>query len=739
MISALVMILTVGKQTDPLSIQIPKLEITAQSVQHIANQIGEAAGVKLLVPGKLGSEIVFASLKDKTAKQCMDYLANVSYGEWKFDNGVYRLVRNQSAQAAEAKAQSTEVELLRKQLKEKAAELKQPAWSRDAAKKYVDGLYAMQKSLLNNFRVGEGERAQVTIEGPSVAGPAYDLLSTVIQNVDPVELMSIPKGGRVVYSTSPNRMQKPLRMNLGTAIQQFTLRMNDVYEASQTNSYPDLGADFNGSVGFPKARTGAVAKANITVFNGQGGYTIGIQLVGINGEEIAQTSSNHNPGTEFDPNEPTPPRNPEPVADPIKLSAISSEFLSYVSIFGLSGGSSRSIGVFMDGAPVFVSAGQAARNISPSIELNKILLTPAQHDPLNLVIPESLDAVYADKQFVAIIPDALWEQLSPMQVAQLSQKRVNDTLASVCEVTAENGVTTIRPLRPFLSESSRLNRGAMERLVSQVNSRGFAHLSELAEYATARKDMSFGQSLDMLILGISVPFAAQDIRGGFGFNYWMAPIIASQKVSVDSLPDGDFYITYGRMNAGEKQALERLIFDEPLSAQIASGNMSISVNTEPNTNVPMARDSEPTERFPNGLPVDVGLKLTAKSQEGVLGKLSKSRNGRLMSATQLGAILGMIDGEGGSDGEMKITAYEIYQLATVKEIQASVERGQNGGSVRGGQQFTDGELKPGSPLTLNQLPSDMIGRIQSARKQLRDMMERMNSGGGRNTVPPPAN
>lgn len=155
MISALVMVLVGGKQADPLATQIPELKITAQTVQQAANRIGDAAGVKLLVPGKLGSEIIFASLKDNSAKECMDYVAGVSYGAWKFENGVYTLSRNQSAQAAEAKAQSAEVEQLRKQLKDKAAELKQPAWSKDAAKKYVDGLYALQKSLLKNFRVGE--------------------------------------------------------------------------------------------------------------------------------------------------------------------------------------------------------------------------------------------------------------------------------------------------------------------------------------------------------------------------------------------------------------------------------------------------------------------------------------------------------------------------------------------------------------------------------------------------------
>jgi len=739
MINALVLMLTVGQQADPMAIRLPELEVTARTVQQVADEIGEAAAIKLLVPGKLGKEVVFASLKNKSVKECMDSLATVAYGDWKFENGVYTLARNQSAQAAENKARSAELEILKKQLKDKATELKQPAWSKDSAQKYADGLYKLQKSMQNNFRVGEGERAQVTVYGMSLAGPAYDLLSTVIQGIDPIELANIPIGGRVVLSTNPNRMQKPLRMSIIQAIQQFTQRMDDVFEATKSSSYPDLGADFSGSIGFPKSKSGAVAKANIILYHGSDDYSIGIQLVGRGGEEIAAVSTNLGTEVEVDTNTPSTEKAPEPSADRIKLSPISSEFLSYVGAFGLSGGSARSIGTYIDGAVVYVSAGQAARNISPTPELNKVLLTPAQYDPLNLVIPESLKAVYQSKDYIGIIPDAVWDGLTPTQVTQLTQKRFKDILTSFCEVSDESNVLTIRPLKPFSSESNRLNRVAMERLISQVNGRGYARLSELAEYASTRSNSSYGQTIDMMIMGISIPFAAQDIfRGGFGFGYWLAPIIASQKQTVDKLTDGDLFLNYGRMNTQEKYAFERLIFDEAPQGQMSSGNVGISVNTQPDTRVPMARDSEPTELHPNGLPVDAGVKLSTKSQDGVLGKLSKSRNGRLMSATQLGAILGMIDGEGGSEGEFKITAYELYQIATVKDIQITVESGPPSNNTRSGPQFVDGEVKPGSPLTMNQLPSEMIARIQTARKQLSDMMQNMNSGrGGQRTPPPP--
>lgn len=739
MINALFLILSASQQPDEkLAKVLPEFTVTAQTFERTAKSLSEASGLILQVPGALAKEVVFTSLKGQTVKQCMDRLAEAAYGEWKYENGVYLLRRLDSAQTAENEAIAKETAVLAQKIKDKAEELRQPGWSANSAKTYLDGLYKLQQAALKNVHFGGHEgRYTININGPSMAGPAYDLLATVLQNLDVRTLQNLKVGEHAVFSTNPNRMQQPLRMNISQAVQSYVRNMNEVHALAQNTSYPDLGADFGGSVGFPKGKSAPVAKTNVILYRGPSGFVIGVQLVGQDGSEIASTSTNLEPGIEsgFESPAGAPPKEQK---EPIPYSKLTDEFLAYVKAFGILGGSTRSVGLMIDGAPVFVTSGQAARTINPSPELGEIFTNPTRRDPLSIFMPEMLAGSYKGQNYVAVVPDTFWEMIWITIGGGTSKEEFVELLSEHCQIVTQDGGTVIRPLRPFKSESTRVKREAMERFVGQVYNRGFARVSELAEYATARGYNAMQGSMDMLILGIATPFAAQDLKNAFSYSYWLAPILASQKRTLDNLAEGEFHLPYGKMNAVERNAMEQLIYNEPYDASIASGNYSINVSTEPETRKVMARDSEPTEMFPNGIPADVSVKLTAKLEDGVFGRVKQNRNGRLMSAIQLGAIMGMIDSEGGSDGEFKITAFEEFQLAKIKHITPQIDRGQTYGGASAAPLMVDGEILPGGPYGITQLPAEMIKRIESARAQLRDVFQRMNQGGGGNNVPPPA-
>ena len=170
-----------------------------------------------------------------------------------------------------------------------------------------------------------------------------------------------------------------------------------------------------------------------------------------------------------------------------------------------------------------------------------------------------------------------------------------------------------------------------------------------------------------------------------------------------------------------KSAFEQMVLSKRLG-NLGDG-MSISVmmgNDEPK--VSMASDREPTERFPNGLPGDMLVTIDIIEQIGVLGKLRGHPTGQLMSAVQLGAITGFIEGSGGANSELKISEFEEFFEAVTRSIEVSYF-----GSIGDGV-FTDGYLKPYTQAkAYNALDPEILKLGEQARAAVRESAQRMRN------------
>lgn len=703
----------------------------------------------MLVPGKTGSEIAFVSLADPTLQEGMDVLAALVYGEWKFENGVYTLKRTTAA-AIELEAAERDIAALKMKIKDVAESLRQPTWTQESAKAYAEAQYKMQQESLKRVQFqGGGSRPKFRIMGSSAEGPTQQLMSEVISGLDARILYGLPLGSRAVYSTRPNRMQQALRTSIAKPLQDFNRQNADIYDEVKRNPPPDLGADISGSLGFPSFRTADISKANVIVNRGfDKRFSVGIQLVGPSGEEIDQFSCQLvvQRNTSQPVIEPEKPRAQEPDVQ-IATSPIAKEFFGYLKEFGLFGGYKSVVTALIgdeseqsgiNSKTVRFGDGPSVRNISPSPALLEILSDPSTTDPLTILLPELFTEIYGKSDYAALVPDLTWEYLAAYAGGPLMKSQVLQSIGYECETVEIDGKTIVRPVQPLRTENSRANRAAMRDFISATNAKGAARLSDIAKYASQRGKLCQGFECDMLILALATPFATSEMVRYFNQNFWFAPLLAGANQALDDISPGENYWALARMSAQQQSALERLIMDVPLEITMNSGSSSWGIIKREFALNKMASDTEPTERYPNGLPNNFALRLYAVEENGLFGRTKSAKNGKLLNLNDLGANLGAIDSATGSETDYRTTEFEEFKLAKVKTIALALAD-QQGTVIQpfSHLQFTDGEILAGSPMTLNQLPPEIIGQVTKVRDQIRQLINQMNSGKKPGQAPPP--
>lgn len=572
-----------GGQTPDLSKKI-SFERVAMPAKRMLAELSQSAGITLDTSPQTAHDVLVVRFQDISVQEALDRIALAVNGEWKDEENLKRLIRPVGNSNREVSQER----------QEKILELQKEI------RKQVDALTKKPKAP------GAGLDEDVPIPmgdfGPFGGGNLHKPIIQILSRLNPADLIGTDSKARVVFASSPTRMQKQIPGNLEPIVTEIVTAQNKAVQEHQNREKREPDTDeerrmmeWLKAFGFgqdPKPIEGRPAKllliAEPQAF--MGGLTLKLRLydaqgkVAIEGQTMLGTSRFMAEAAEIGKPKPAPATDDKP----IELSATSKEL-----------------------SKLFQSFGENATRTTLSKDTEAKLLRPDLYDPLSYSVSESLLAVAKHRKtnLIALVPDGMTSFLEMFFEGTPTVNSFMQSLQTSDEVAVEEkaGWITVRPKRPADARSNRIDRLALARLVGAAKARGSVSLDELAAYAlTSPSPME--ESAAMQYLMLFAPSAMQ--MGMTGMADWNAIRLygllgVDQKRSLMAAGR----IPFGSFTSAQRAVAETLLFgpgsDLTLQTPDAKpktqpGFMEMIASAMGRKNSDFRQ--EPTEAMPNGLP-----------------------------------------------------------------------------------------------------------------------------------------
>lgn len=316
----------------------------AVSAKKAIAELAQKSGAKIACSAAMANEVLILRLQDAPMDQVMAQIAAVTSGTWTKEGDTSYLVANGGGRTAEANR----------------------ALQHFAAK--IGTALKKQQETLAKRGPSSADQGSAMFAAMG-AGEASMVKLALAIGVN--QLAAVPDGGRVVYSSNPTRMQRPLPGGADAIVAEFVTEYNKRAAIAKQDEPAKTAADeqmsalmelFGNRMRKPKPITSPPAKA-LVIATRRGmffGFTLELKLYDASGTILATTSSPVVTDMPFDPQaliRPTAP--PKSEGQEIQLSALSKELYS----------ANRSFGA--------MSAG----NVKFSKELMDALKDPVERDP----------------------------------------------------------------------------------------------------------------------------------------------------------------------------------------------------------------------------------------------------------------------------------------------------------------------------------------------------------------------
>jgi hypothetical protein len=717
LLAAVILSLSQG-QTPDLSKKV-SFESVAMPAARLVADLGKATGLNLDVSQQTGGEIVLVRVAETPVKDVMDRLAQVVDGEWVTeDTGVIRLVRPAANLNREISAERAErIAAMAKSVKEAVEGLKKAAAKPPA---------------------NAQAQVQAGVSWPFGGSNLHKHIVQILSRLSPADLALAEDGGRVVFSSNPTRIQKPIPGNLEPIVAELVAEHNKAAEAAK-KSNPDDDEEIDEetkkwitlmkSFGFgqdPKPIEGRPAKLLLIVEEQEfmGGITATLRLYDVNGKVATEGTTSIHQSSWMQEAIDIATQKPKPAmaADDkaIEYSATTQEISRIFS--SLMGGASRG---------------------KMSSELDAKLSRPDLFDPLSFGPSESLHAISRHKKLnlVANLPD---ESDSIFELVTGGTQTVNTYLKSLEEskelvVSKTGGWLTVAPKRPVEARRKRTDRAALARLIAASKAKGTVGLDDIAQYAlTSPSPMEASTAMQYLML--YAPNAMQ--MGMMGMVDWdtvrlWGSLAPGQR---DALASGG-QISFGSLSPLQRDLMNRIMFGASANLKVAKagekpqepGFMDMIVAFMAAKHADYRQ--EPTEIMPMGLPA-AGY---------IAANIGKEPVGRAVSEDPMLAFTAL-----GVD-ELAIFQYfkEDPNMAQVAGMMPTITKMRVGertnialrmfaaADVYAEKMLQDNKVDPNSPIVdFDNLPQDFKDKIR-ARFEAFKKSPIPGLGFGRQGVPPP--
>lgn len=585
--------LPLSAQADPLTLQLP-----VGPVYRIVDTIAEKTGMTLRVDSEMSRDILFVDVKDVEAQVLLDKIATATAGRWrKLADGSMVLSNDPATlNRRETAARQKRAELLGKSLQTQIEETLKSWYAPPPTKKpnpdeeWSDEMY--------------------------VASPGRFLLAKCAQQLSTGILAAMQPGDRIVYSTTPTRMQQRLSLS-NEVVREFLVAYNRMATAQEGADVPP-GPEETGSserelmeAAFgqwtmkrspqkevPSKVLLIASRPTTSMFSflGEGGGTVMLDLLVldqkgnvIENESIPLGEQNWlteamgamtaaaaesvetlegGPGTdeaqvEAGPDE-TKTEGAMAGADPDE-SVEDEPDVEDKPKFPIKSGEIE----YSDKTKLFMKIGGEtgmAEIMTPKVpdELRPLLLDPDLHDPLGYNVEDSLRSLakHASWSVVANLSDQT-TGTSFMGLSRRSQQTTQqfyDQLRTTYHYSADQEGTWLTLFPESLTQvrATRVNRVALKKFLAQAAAGVTPSLDELSEYAATSPDFRNSQFVAMHLLAANPGLLGMSMMGSQNWDVLRA-LGSLSRTQRDNARNG-IAISMRGLTTSQSNAFRTLIF-----------------------------------------------------------------------------------------------------------------------------------------------------------------------------------
>lgn len=583
-------------------------ECAGAPVPQLVADLAKASGVALFAPTVFKSDVVVLRVEKTPLKDVMARLADLCAAEWQTSGGGFQLVvspeKRRAEQARERKLQIAGFDRALEKERKKMAALR--PWGKDDAESVAIALSEMLKSMSQPGDDGSRYQALQAVEARSPSGRA---MTRILGSLDPRVLADLPDGDRVVFSTAPTRMQRPMPGSVISAMSGLAAEQNSWAAAlaklpKDPNQRPSM---YSSSMESSQPYPDKVGKVLLAISKrgfptGEASASLWLYVADPKGHTIVKTFGNLS-----DPQSRVEPLKPKPNEPKIEASPYAKAIMG-------------------------VMDGNHAMNQPLPAELRDKLLNPEKFEPLALVTGDALVRVATSRHenLAALLPDYTIYVGAFAARENFTASMFLQSFAMMGLVGAEtNGWLEITPQAPTETRRERADRSVLGRFLRATVPAGRADLDALSTYAASIEG---------------------DLNYSIGFGLIQALLPRSGDYT-----DGQLLRFYGQLTPATRQALEggqKLVVSslgapalETLRHMIyGSENGTLQPIYRPGVDSPESQADfyngilhEPTEILGDGIPSDSTMEMPIQSETVLLAPAYVGSSGANYGARPMGA------------------------------------------------------------------------------------------------------
>lgn len=587
-----------------LSFQTPTVTFTADAtrLEPFLQQFSKVTGAKLSAPGAMAEELICVRMVDVPLKVALDKIAAGMEATWKEQDGGLRLTRSpEQSLELRRREERYKSEVVRWGQAKIAEELKKaPKWDAEEADKLAGDVAAYLKRAGSS----SGTQDDWQVRGKLEARAPYNGgLRELITLLNPSDIATITPEMRVVWSTSPNRMQYAIPQSatrvLRSMAAQYDLWRDAANRRNLKQYFKENDYRMMGFFQAPKLAGDQITKfiVSATTYGFGNGTNFDLKAVDGKGSIVFRANAALPSNLEAvfgnaERDKPTP-NEPMITATP-EMQALMKEAMKSQGSFG-------------------------AVTLPPALRTR--LLDPVTYDPIAFAGSPALIA-YAEttkRNLVARVGDDLLVNfLFAMVPVPASRMRQTLETTMATEVEESDGWVIMRPKLPIHHREMRFSRSEFRTFLGLITTQRVVPLETRAYYAWKLPDertSPLAMLIQMLLLGQPDGMNQDDHT----MLKLYGALDAGQR---RALVNGG--LTFGSLNDVQRQILEQMVYNDRGARRISPGG--------PLNQVPEIESEEVTEALPNGIPSGAKIVATDVSST-VIEPKSMNPNPRMRFST----------------------------------------------------------------------------------------------------------
>ena len=574
--------------------KVVSAEVRAAPAPLAIAELSRQIGFPLAAMPATQNDILIIKVKGVTVRALMDKIAKVLHAGWEPQDGGYRLIRTDAMRREEiAEEQAKLTEKIRTSFEKMRKQNIEDGELNDRnAQLTVDRLYSIQEQM----QAGSSATNWQDQQKLNAQAPAYRLIRRICPQLTPELLASIPRARNAVFSTKPNRMQRPMPVNLQPLIQAFKKEQAIWSRAMRNARDKRTGSQYYfENTADPANRQFGKVLLIVSRPNEGRGVSVRIIVADTKGRTIGSGGENIGWDNQF--------RN-TPWETAKKAGGDEEDIV-------FSGTSKLLNDTFQQ---AFTSArangGQPDIVIDPA--LRPILLNPEKTELLSLTATDAVFETARIKKLniVACPTDMMFIGLGP--VAQVGSKP-SSFLAILpnyqLETESQDGWLTIQPIDGSGTRKDRTNRLVLGQYIRSVVKEGRISLDNQADYAfrSGKENDDFLPMFFLMLLGVLKP-GDESGPGDWNALRLYGSLTAPQR----QLARAGQTIPFRALNPAQIEIVRHQIFDggyAPLQITYQQTDFA-DTGTEDNMDFGNGLDREATEILPNGFTGSEQLTIT---------------------------------------------------------------------------------------------------------------------------------